>query len=169
VPKILHVDVLAEPRIEQHIPSRMDVIVIYLNVVAVPTPVLAVIDIVRRDDPCGMVIEYHPPSAVIHRHEHKFSSVALETPMGIVTACLDAIAVIIPVAVLIAVLVVMFVPAEMAAAVMVFVFFVSVVLVLALSRVRWAWARCRFLASATSADSARCRASCPQGSPHTAE
>ncbi len=67
VPKVLHVDVLAQPRIEQYIPSGMEVILIHLNVVPVPTPVAAVINVVQRYDPCGMVVEYHPPSAVIHR------------------------------------------------------------------------------------------------------
>jgi len=124
------VDVLAEPRIEQHIPSRMDVIVVHLNVVPVPTPVATVIDVVRSYDPCGMIIEYHPPSVVVHRNEYEFLSVTLETPIGIIAARFDAIVVIIPVAVLVAVVVVMFVPAEMTAAVMAFVLFVPVVLVL---------------------------------------
>ena len=123
-------DVLTEPCVEQHIPSRMDVIVIHLDIVPVPTPVAAVINVVRCYDPCGMVIEYHAPSAIIHRHEHEFLSVALETPMGIIAARFDAITVVIPIPVLISILIVMFVPAKVAAAVMVFVLFVPVVLVL---------------------------------------
>jgi len=124
------VDVLAEPSVKQYVPSRMNVIVVHLNVVPIPTPVAAVVNVVRCYDPRRMIIEYHPPSVVVHRHEYEFLPVALKTSIRIITARLDAIAVIIPVAVFVAVLIVMFVPTKMATTVMVFVLFVPVVLVL---------------------------------------
>ena len=129
-PKVLHVDVLTEPCIEQHIPSRMNVIVVHLNVVPVPTPIAAMIKVVRSYDPRGMVIEYHAPSTIIHGHEYEISSAALEVAIRIVAARFDVVFVVIPIAVLISILIVMFVPAKVAAAIMVFMFLVLVVAVL---------------------------------------
>jgi hypothetical protein len=51
------VNIAAEARIEKHVPSGMEVVVIDIDAVAIPLPIAAARNVVRRDDPIGLVIE----------------------------------------------------------------------------------------------------------------
>jgi len=53
----LDVNGAAEARIEQHGPTRMAVVVIDIDAVAIPFPIAAARNVVGRDNPVGLVVE----------------------------------------------------------------------------------------------------------------
>jgi len=55
----------AEPRVKEHIPARTAVVVIDHDAVAIPFPVAAARNVVRRDNPIGIVVENNMPCARI--------------------------------------------------------------------------------------------------------
>lgn len=48
--KVFNVDVAAEAGVEEQIPARMMVVVVDVDLIAVPLPIAAAVDIVRSDD-----------------------------------------------------------------------------------------------------------------------
>jgi hypothetical protein len=92
-----YVDGAAEARVEKQIPAGVMVVVIDIDIVTVPTPVAAVRHIVGSDDPIGAVVEDDVACANIETASNVVLLHVFVTAVRIVTAGLDAIAVVIPV------------------------------------------------------------------------
>src|SRR6516164_4997340 len=104
----LDVNGAAETRIEEYVQARMVVVVIDVDAVAVPFPVAAARNIVGREDPIGLVVENDVPRARIEAADHNHMTNVRVTPVRIVVAGSNALAIVIP---LVVITVVMLVPA----------------------------------------------------------
>src|SRR5216683_2853242 len=80
----------------------MMVVVVDVDLVAVPLPVAAAVEIVRRDDPIRAVVKNHIPRAVIDRARDKYFPDVLVVAAGIVFAGNDAVVLLIPAAIVVA-------------------------------------------------------------------
>jgi len=60
-----HVDVAAQAGIEEQVPAWMVIVVVDVDLVAIPLPTAAAVEIVRGNDPVGAVIEHDIARAVI--------------------------------------------------------------------------------------------------------
>jgi len=111
----LDVNGATETRIEEYVPARMVVVVIDVDAVAVPFPVAAARNIVGREDPIGLVVENDVPRARIEAADHNHMTNVRVTPVRIVVAGANALAIVIP---MVVIAVVMLVPALVLAVVM---------------------------------------------------
>jgi len=108
----LDVNGSAEPRIEEHVPARMAVVVVDIDAVAIPFPVTAARNVVRRDDPIGIVVEDHMTRARIEAANDNDLTNARVTAARMVVA--NASSIVIPI-VSVVVLVPAFLPAVVVA------------------------------------------------------
>src|SRR5436309_7632613 len=117
-----------EARIEQHIPARMQVVIIDIDAVAIPFPVATARNVVGRDDPIGLVVENDVPRARIEAADDNDVPNVRVTAARIVVAGANALAIIIPIVVVATT--VMLVPAFVLAVVVAVVVIIIVIAVL---------------------------------------
>src|SRR5260370_32262122 len=94
----------------------MMVIVVDVNLVALPLPVAAAVEIIRGYHPVGIVVQHHAARAVIDSTSDEDTAYVLVAAEGIRAARTDAVVIIVPIAVVLADLVLL--PALMLAVVM---------------------------------------------------
>src|SRR5260370_22399304 len=94
----------------------MMVIVVDVNLVALPLPVAAAVEIIRGYHPVGIVVQHHAARAVIDSTSDEDTAYVLVAAEGIRAARTDALVIIVPIAVVLADLVLL--PALMLAVVM---------------------------------------------------
>lgn len=64
--EVFDVDVVAEAGVEEQIPAGVVVVVVYVNLVAVPLLIAAAVEIVGGHDPIRVVVESYPASAKVN-------------------------------------------------------------------------------------------------------
>src|SRR5690242_13946186 len=94
--EVFDVDVAAQTGVEQQIPAGMMVIVINIDLVAVPLPVTAAVEIVGSHHPIGIVVQKDVASAVIKAARDIHLSHVLITAVRISATGPDAVVVGIP-------------------------------------------------------------------------
>jgi len=122
--EIFDVDVAPKAGVEEQIPPGVMVVVVDIDLIAVPSPIAAAVEIVRSYDPIGIVIQEDVPSAVVNATRDENLSYVLVAAVGICAARADAIVIGIPFAIVIAVA--MLVPALVLAIVVAIAFIVTV-------------------------------------------
>ena len=122
--EIFDVDVAPEAGVEEQIPPGVMVVVVDIDLIAVPSPIAAAVEIVRSYDPIGIVVQEDVPSAVVNATRDENLSYVLVAAVGICAARADAIVIGIPFAIVIAVA--MLVPAFVFAIVVAIAFIVTV-------------------------------------------
>src|SRR5260370_34586871 len=80
----------------------MMVVIVDVDLITVPLPIAAAIEIVGRDDPIRSVVKNHIARAVIDRARDKYFSDVLVVAAGIVSAGNDAVVLLIPAAIVVA-------------------------------------------------------------------
>jgi len=99
----------------------MNVVFIYADVIVAPPPVAASVEIIRGDDPVGVVSENNAPRVEIQGSEHNRSADAVVVSVRIVTVGLNSGMLVVPSAVFVPVLIiVVLVPTQMASIIVVF-------------------------------------------------
>lgn len=123
-------DVAAQAGIEEQIPAWMMVVVVDVDLVAIPLPIAAAVEIVGSHDPVGAIVENHVAGTVVDRagDEHFFN--VLVVAPRVVPVGDDAVMLVIPVAIILAgfLLFPAFVLAVVMAVVIAFVLFPAFVL-----------------------------------------
>src|SRR6266571_4561271 len=98
--KIFDVDVAAQAGVEEQIPAGMVIVVVNVDAIAIPLPIAAVIEIVGRDDPGGIVVKNDTPGAIVNAASDKDFAYVAVPAVRIGAAGADASFVVIPVAVM---------------------------------------------------------------------
>jgi beta-lactamase class A len=104
--EILDVDVAPEARVEEQVPSRMMVVIVNVNAIAIPYPVAATIEVVGSHHPVGIVIEHHASGGVIDAPGNVFVFHVRVATVWIGVPWLDAIVIVVPAFVITVVMVV---------------------------------------------------------------
>ena len=88
--EVFDVDVAAEAGVEEQVPARMMVVVVDVDLVAVPLPMAATVEIVGSHDPVRIVIQKEVASAVIKAARDEDFSHVLVAAVRIGAARADA-------------------------------------------------------------------------------
>jgi hypothetical protein len=126
----LDVNGAAEVRIEEHVPAGVAIVVIDVDTVAIPFPVAAARNVLRRDDPIGLVVEDDVPCARIEATDDNDTTNVRVTAERVIVAGAKPLAIVIPI--IVVVTVVMLVPAFVLAVVVAVAVVIIAVLVPAL-------------------------------------
>jgi beta-lactamase class A len=94
--EILDVNIAPEARVEEQVPSRMMVVIVNVNAIAIPYPVAAAIQVVGSHHPVGIVIEHHAPRGVIDAPRDVFAFHVRVVAVRIGMPWLDAVVIVIP-------------------------------------------------------------------------
>jgi hypothetical protein len=78
------------------------VIVVYVDLVAVPAPVAAVVDIVGRDNPVGAIVENYVSCPIVNGARHEYFADMPIVTVRVAAAGDNAIVVIVPTAIVVA-------------------------------------------------------------------
>ena len=98
--EVFDVDVAAKACIEHQIPTRMMIVVVDVDAIAVPLPIAASVEVVRRDHPSRVVIKNYVACAVVNAAGDKNFSHVLVAPIGIGVTGTDAVVIGVPVTVM---------------------------------------------------------------------
>src|SRR6266446_2745828 len=94
------VDVAAQSGVEEQIPARMMVVVVDIDLIAIPLPVAATVEVVRGNYPVRAIVKDDIARAVVDRARDEDLLHMLVMAMRIVAAGRDAIVLIVPTAVI---------------------------------------------------------------------
>src|ERR1700732_1283073 len=96
------VDGAAQPGVEEQVPARVVVVVVDVDLVAVPTPIAAVVEIIGGYHPVGAIVENHVARAVIDGARDEYFPDMLVVAARITAAGEDSIVIILPTAIIVA-------------------------------------------------------------------
>jgi len=99
---VFHVDVAAEASVEEQVPTGVMVVIVNVDLILIPSPIAAAIDVVGGHNPRGIVVEHDAPGPDIEPVNDVNISHMLITPVRISAAGANAVVVGIPITVLIA-------------------------------------------------------------------
>ena len=95
--EILDVHVASQAGVEQQVPAGVMIVVVNIHAIAIPFPIAAALQVVRRNNPVRIVVEHDATCPEIHPPSDEITSHMLVAAVGIRTSGPDTIAVGVPV------------------------------------------------------------------------
>lgn len=88
--EVFDVDIAAEAGVEEQIPARVMVVVVNVDLIAVPLPVAAAVEIVRSHNPIRVVVEGYAAGVEVNAARDENLSHVIVAAVGIRVTGLDA-------------------------------------------------------------------------------